>query len=640
MTKKSTTNEDNNHLQYKNDQITLKMWREILLSGVMQGSDQWYWTRNLRGTLYGRTVFKHLMTFLSDEQNFDVMLDLVRECPGIMHPESVALNDKSRFLNEVSFYFKEDADRSTCSHSTTKDSPIDVLESLPDSMESYGAGEALEAVSEMSVESLAKLHSLDVIEKSNGRELRIIGRKPSKGSDLLDPSASSMIDELDSNGVSFVGIDLGDDVDPGVNVDGNSITGNVDDNGDLAGLDTVVLSDEELGKGAGSPFSGVDDVDASNVDDDGVSDMDGGLIDGLRQKIGEIIQGDGDDAHGLSVPRNDTNNGNGNDGMGKIFGVPGFDGFSGGADSEFVVEVSGSGDRRRPTLQQMEFVEDNYPVLLMRDIALHSMITGDEVLVDVINSDWIPDPRQIDSDNGVSTVSSLDCGWLLSNSERIIGEFLRVVYRSMAYGFYKGMTRKSPESFSDECWDALWEEASLDHEIVLKIIDKTFPWGFEPGRRTIKMVESSVPEAYDMAQMRWKSGVNGDSEDVSVVDALKDLLTSLLVQTNRHDFDLHARCLNESVTFFEMSTYSVVLDARTVLGEEIDPLVPLPGTAFGLKTSDLVAEFERIITRLVSQDEIRLQYLGRRKSDGRLAFVYVDETGKTIVPEAAVKISM
>lgn len=600
MTKKSTTNEGNNHLQYKNDQITLKMWREILLSGVMQGSDQWYWTRNLRGTLYGRTVFKHLMTFLSDEQNFDVMLDLVRECPGIMHPESVALNDKSRFLNEVSFYFKEDADRSTCSHSTTKDSPIDVLESLPDSMESYGAGEALEAVSEMSVESLAKLHSLDVIEKSNGRELRIIGRKPGKGSDLLDSSASSMIDELD----------------------------------------TVVLSDEELGKGAGSPFSGVDDVDASNVDDDGVSDMDGGLIDGLRQKIGEIIQGDGDDAQGLSVPGNDVNNGNGNDGMGEIFGVPGFDGFSGGADSGFVVEVSGSGDRRRPTLQQMEFVEDNYPVLLMRDIALHSMITGDEVLVDVINSDWIPDPRQIDSDNGVSTVSSLDCGWLLSNSERIIGEFLRVVYRSMAYGFYKGMTRKSPESFSDECWDALWEEASVDHEIILKIVDKTFPWGFEPGRQKIRMVESSVPEAYDVAQMRWRSGVNGDSEDVSVVDSLRDLLTSLLVQANRHDFDIHARCLNESVTFFEMSTYSVVFDARTVLEEEIDPLVPLPDTVFGLKTLDLVAEFERIITRLVVQDEIQLRYLGRRRSDGRLAFVYVDEDGKTIVPEAAVKITM
>lgn len=638
MTKKSTTNEDNNHLQYKNDQITLKMWREILLSGVMQGSDQWYWTRNLRGTLYGRTVFKHLMTFLSDEQNFDVMLDLVRECPGIMHPESVALNDKSRFLNEVSFYFKEDAYRSTCSHSTTKDSPIDVLESLPDSMESYGAGEALEAVSEMSVESLAKLHSLDVIEKSNGRELRIIGRKPGNGSDLLDSSASSMIDELDSNGVSFVGIDLGDDVDPGVNVDGNSITGDVDDNGDLAGLGTVVLSDEELGKGAGSPFSGVDGVDASNVDDDGVSDMDGGLIDGLRQKIGEIIQGD--DAQGMSVPGNDANNGNRNDGMGEIFGVLGFDGFSSGADSGFVVEVSGSGDRRRPTLQQMEFVEDNYPVLLMRDIALHSMITGDEVLVDVINSDWIPDPRQIDSDNGVSTVSSLDCGWLLSNSERIIGEFLRVVYRSMAYGFYKGMTRKSPESFSDECWDALWEEASVDHEIILKIVDKTFPWGFEPGRRKIRMVESSVPEAYDVAQMRWRSGVNGDSEDVSVVDSLRDLLTSLLVQANRHDFDIHARCLNESVTFFEMSTYSVVFDARTVLEEEIDPLVPLPDTVFGLKTLDLVAEFERIITRLVVQDEIQLRYLGRRRSDGRLAFVYVDEDGKTIVPEAAVKITM
>lgn len=624
MTKKSTTNENDKQLQYKNDQITLKMWRKILISGAVQGSEQWYWIRNLRGTLYGRTVFKHLMTFLSDEQNFDVMLDLVRECPEIMHPESVALNDTSRFLNEVSFYFKENGDRSAHADNVSAvDNPLDILNSLPESMKSYGDGEALEAVSEMSIEALAKLHSLDVIEKSNGRELRIIGRK-SNGKDMADPvngGGGSLLD-VEGDAVAV----CGDGSDSGIVDSGSNATGSQSGVGNVDGPRSEVDYDAEAQAETGGD-GGVDQASTTNRV----------IIDGLCRKIDEILEGshrrDGSGDCGT------CGDGDGDD-EALISGIPRFAGFSDSVDAGFVVEVTGSGGRVKPNPEQMEFVENNYPVLLMKDIALHSMITGDEVLIDVIDADWIPDPFRVNTDEGITTISSLDCDWLLSDVEKIVGEFLRVVYRSMAYGFYKGMTRKSPESFSDECWDALWEEASLDHEIILKIIDKTFPWGVEPGRRTIKMVESSVPEAYDMAQMRWKSGVNGDPEDVSVVDALRDLLTSLLVQTNRHDFDLHARCLNESVTFFEMSTYSVVLDARTVLGEEIDPLVPLPGTAFGLKTSDLVAEFERIITRLVSQDEIRLQYLGRRKSDGRLAFVYVDETGKTIVPEAAVKISM
>lgn len=639
MTRKSTNNGNKNYLQYKSDQITLKMWREILLSGVVQGSDQWYWIRNLRGTLYGRTVFKHLMTFLSDDQNFNVMLDLVRECPGIMRPDLVTLNDKSRFLNEISFYFKENVDKSITSHAITEDSSLNVLKSLPDAMKSYGDSETLEAVSEMSVEALAKLHSLDVIEKSNGHELRIIGRKPNDKDD--NPSDSSMVNKFGVNGCSTIGLHPGNRADSRTDVDEGDVEDSTNGNGSLTGSDDVSLSNVGIGIGVSSSSSfDVSDTGLSDVDVDGASDTNRVIIDELRKKVDGVIQEDRGSQVSLRVTGDSVSGNNEDDDKDAVFGIREFTGFSDSVDPGFVVEVVESGDRRKPTSQQMEFVEDNYPVLLMRDIALHSMITGDEILIDVIESDWIPDPRQIDSDNGVSTISSLDCDWLLSDSERIVGEFLSVVYRSMAYGFYKGMTQKSPESFSDECWDALWEESSVDHEIILKIVDKTFPWSFEPGRRRIRMVESAVPESYDMAQMRWKSRGSGNPEDVSVVDALRDLLTSLLVQTNRHDFDVHARCLNESVTFFEMSTYSVVLDARTVLEEEIDPLVPLPGTVFGLKTLDLVAEFERIITKLVVQDEIQLQYLGRRKSDGRLAFVYVDGDGKTIVPEAAVKITM
>ena len=463
------------------DQLVLKSWRSILLSGHGSSGGPWHDIRGLRGTLYGRTIFRQLMMFLSDGQNFDVLLDMVEECPSVIHPELVVFDDPQGALKDVEFLCDEDDDPWTGDWDS-----LQLIEELPESMRGFKSEERRAALMEMPVSTLSKLHSLDVIKKAGGRKLRVVGRNPE--------------------------------------------TGNI------------------------------------------------------------------------------------------------------------TVAVEPAYGRCEPSDWERMFIEDNYPVLLMRDIALHSMITGDEVLIEVMDDeDWIPDPDRVDVSVKTSIVSSLDCGWLLSPTEKTVARFLNVVYRTISYGFYNDMINKSPDSFSDELWDALWEEASTDHEIILHVKDQTVQWAWEPGRRLAVMAESIPPEGLETSMLRL--GGSDDLSEEGEEGDLRELLASLLVQTNRHAFDQHAQCTNKAVTFFQSNTYSVVLDATRAAEELIDPLVPLPERAFEADMSFIIKTFEALITQLSAQDEIKVQYLGRRKTDGRLVFVYTDADGRTIIPESVVRIT-
>lgn len=442
------------------DSMRLNIWMHTINNAMTPETPEWYCMRNMRSTLYGRTVCNMLATFMSCSTGLEKMIELVSKEPSIMDPCLVPIHDDCGHLDGVKLIDDE------------SDFPID-------DVRRYDESEIEETMTQMSIAALTMVHAINRVNHLRGKMFKLIG-------------------ELDGKKV----------------------------------------------------FKLVDDP-----------------------------------------------------------------------------------SRHEPSNAQRAFIEDNYPVTLMRDIALHSIITGDEVLIDAVDDpDWAPDPKSIG--NVIDSISSFDCTWLLSETERIIGMFMATVYRSVSYGYYSKLINNSPESIERRYWDALWEEASTEHEIILKTVDRAFPLCPLPESRCAVM---TAPIALDDMNMESLQ-VNGSD---STQDRLKALICNLMLKTNQHKFDVNTRVLNEITGCFETSTYSVVLNARNAIDERIDPLAPLPESIFENESmDDIIKRFEESIEGLLKQDDVRLQYLGRRKTDGRLAFIYVDSDGNTVVPEQVIRIQM
>lgn len=288
-------------------------------------------------------------------------------------------------------------------------------------------------------------------------------------------------------------------------------------------------------------------------------------------------------------------------------------------------------------------LEADYEPDALRDMIMHSIITGDVIIL------------RVDEDK---YTTALDCLWALDNETLRIALVTRAAYKlfmlDSVISVYKKLSSGDDEDH--DCWDdfeaayydvedkpnaglvddnendledfdeiddedmnpgtvrkaffnVLWGEMLNDAGVYLSINEEHMSPDGVADYRLISIQSSIDPDDF--------IGVDEDGEEVEV-----DPMIIHQIEHARRDYD-------ESTAMFEMISHSVVTTAKIASGFHMNVFSKTPELETNeMSFRDLLNSYKSHLAQLNDDDSV--DYLGRRINDGRFVFAHVDKTGKFI----------
>lgn len=302
-----------------------------------------------------------------------------------------------------------------------------------------------------------------------------------------------------------------------------------------------------------------------------------------------------------------------------------------GADSIYLVnkkvdlEPSPLGDEFAVSL-----IDSTYQVDEIRDLVLHSVATGDEVIIDARSHD-------ADDETVVKYYKASDCTWALDDDELAIALDVRMVRRAMDViikldSSVAGGTDSVGGSLSRGLFNSM-----LDMGDTWPMVSQTVTGcGLEPEYRLIGLGDFLTIDDVEAAQAELEddAGLDDVYDDIDgdADDGYDDVEVTAVMPVDGDELTVLNRSNNDALVAVEefcYQTYSVVATSDEAAEWRVDPTAVKPESVHGVPVSMRVKALEeRLSTTL--DCTCTVGYLGRRVDDGRLVYARADGEGNLL----------
>ena len=263
----------------------------------------------------------------------------------------------------------------------------------------------------------------------------------------------------------------------------------------------------------------------------------------------------------------------------------------------------------------VSLIDSCYPVDELRDMVLHSLATGDEVILDV---------SMESPEGGIESkyYQASSCVWALDDVELAIALDVRMMRRAMdVMSKIDGSVDSAVgEMMSTGLFTSMLEAGST-WPMVSQIVAGC---GLEPDYRVIGLGAFLTKDYVEEVQsdMVGDGDLEDDDEDVDVEAVPVD--PNELVVLNRSNNDAQA-----AVVAFCLMTFSVVATTNEAAGWRVDPIADKPDDVYGVPLETQVKTLEERLS-MTLDSTCTVEYLGRRVDDGRLVFARADDEGNLL----------
>lgn len=264
----------------------------------------------------------------------------------------------------------------------------------------------------------------------------------------------------------------------------------------------------------------------------------------------------------------------------------------------------------------VSLIDSCYPVDELRDMVLHSLATGDEVILDA---------SMESPEGGIESkyYQASDCTWALDDVELAIALDVRMMRRAMDV-----MTKidGSVESAVGEMMSTGLFKSMLSAGGTWPMVSQIVAGcGLEPDYRVIGLGDFLTRDYVEEVQADMvDAGTDEDDDeegvDVEAVPVDPDELAVL----NRSNNDALA-----AVAAFCLMTFSVVATTNEAAGWRVDPTADKPDEVYGVPLETQVKTLEERLS-MTLDSTCTVEYLGRRVDDGRLVFARADDEGNLL----------
>lgn len=261
-------------------------------------------------------------------------------------------------------------------------------------------------------------------------------------------------------------------------------------------------------------------------------------------------------------------------------------------------------------------IDSCYHVDELRDLVLHSIASGDEIVLDV-------DGEQADDSDSLESWRATDCAWALDDVELAIALDVRMVRKAMDMSFK--LDGDVEDSLGAQLRAGLFD-SMLDAGMAWPMVSQAVGGcGMEPDYCVIGLGQFLTMDDVEAVG----SELAGEGED-SLDD--EDVEVEVVEPVSQYELDAVNRSNNAAllaVADFCLATFSVVATSDEAAEWRIDPMAGKPESVYGVRLSDQIALLKaRLSTTL--DGTCSVEYLGRRVDDGRLVFARAGDDGELL----------
>lgn len=288
-----------------------------------------------------------------------------------------------------------------------------------------------------------------------------------------------------------------------------------------------------------------------------------------------------------------------------------------GGDSIYLVngsvKLEQSGEMDEFTVSK---IDSCYQVDELRDLVLHSIASGDEVILDVADD-------QADGSTRLEWWRATDCAWALDDVELGIALDVRMIRKAL------DMASKLDADVEDSLG------AQLRAGLFDSMLDAGWAWpmvsqvvagcGMEPDYCVVglgRFLTTSDVEAVS-------SELAGDGEDHLDDDGVEVEVVAPVSQDELAAVNRSNERALLAVSEFCLATFSVVATSDEAAEWRIDPIVGQPESVYSVKLSDQIDVLKARLSATLD-GTCSVEYLGRRVDDGRLVFARAGDDGELL----------
>lgn len=261
-------------------------------------------------------------------------------------------------------------------------------------------------------------------------------------------------------------------------------------------------------------------------------------------------------------------------------------------------------------------IDSCYHVDELRDLVLHSIASGDEIVLDA-------DGDQADGSTRPEWWRATDCAWALDDVE--LGIALDVRMMRKALDMASKLDGDVEDSLGAQLRAGLFD-SMLDAGLAWPMVSQAVGGcGMEPDYCVIGLGRFLTMDDVEAVS----SELAGDGEDGLDDD---DVEVEVVAPVSQEELDAVNRS-NEAallaVSDFCLATFSAVATSDEAAEWRIDPIAGKPESVYGVKLSDQIAVLKARLSATLD-GTCSVEYLGRRVDDGRLVFARAGDDGKLL----------
>lgn len=277
------------------------------------------------------------------------------------------------------------------------------------------------------------------------------------------------------------------------------------------------------------------------------------------------------------------------------------------------VKLEQSGEMDEFTVSK---IDSCYQVDELRDLVLHSIASGDEVILDVAGD-------QADGSTRLEWWRATDCAWALDDVE--LGIALDVRMMRKALDMASKLDADAKDSLGAQLRAGLFD-SMLDAGWAWPMVSQVVAGcGMEPDYCVVglgRFLTTSDVEAVS-------SELVGDGEDHPDDDGVEVEVVAPVSQDELAAVNRSNECALLAVSEFCLATFSVVATSDEAAEWRIDPIVGQPESVYGVKLSDQIDVLKARLSATLD-GTCSVEYLGRRVDDGRLVFARAGDDGELL----------
>ena len=288
-----------------------------------------------------------------------------------------------------------------------------------------------------------------------------------------------------------------------------------------------------------------------------------------------------------------------------------------GGDSIYLVngsvKLEQSGEMDEFTVSK---IDSCYQVDELRDLVLHSIASGDEVILDVAGD-------QADGSTRLEWWRATDCAWALDDVE--LGIALDVRMMRKALDMASKLDADAEDSLGAQLRAGLFD-SMLDAGWAWPMVSQVVAGcGMEPDYCVVglgRFLTTSDVEAVS-------SELAGDGEDHLDDDGVEVEVVAPVSQDELAAVNRSNERALLAVSEFCLATFSVVATSDEAAEWRIDPIAGKPESVYGVRLSDQIAVLKARLSATLD-GTCSVEYLGRRVDDGRLVFARAGDDGELL----------